>query len=104
MVTVSALKFNSIPLAMFGRFMTGMGAPCGINIRYIADTVKMSDRTSASAILTTASALGMSLGPGCAVLLAFLDIEVYIPILGNIKVNAMTAPGYLMFILWSIYA
>jgi len=99
----SASKFSSIPLAMAGRFVSGLGAPCGINIRYIADTVPSVHRTAISAIFMTVSALGMSMGPGMAVLLDFLDFNFYLPIYGYVEVNGMTGPGYLMFILWSIY-
>jgi len=99
----SALRYESIPLAMSGRFMTGLGAPCGVNIRYIADTVPIADRTAVSAIFMTVSALGMSMGPGLAVLLDFLDVEFYVPLYGQVLLNGMTGPGYLMFILWSVY-
>jgi len=99
----SALKFYSIPLAMAGRFVSGLGAPCGVNIRYIADTVPSVHRTAVSAIFMTVSALGMSMGPGMAVLLDFLDLEFYVPVYGQVVINGMTGPGYLMFILWTIY-
>lgn len=99
----SALKFYSIPLAMSGRFVSGLGAPCGVNIRYIADTVPSVHRTAASAIFMTVSALGMSMGPGMAVLLDFLDFEFNVPLYGQVIINGMTGPGYLMFLLWSLY-
>jgi len=99
----SALRSYSIPLAMAGRFVSGLGAPCGVNIRYIADTVPSVHRTAVSAIFMTVSALGMSMGPGSAVLLDFLDVEFYVPLYGQVILNGMTGPGYLMFILWSIY-
>eukprot|EP00555_Chaetoceros_dichaeta_P010656 CAMPEP_0198260156 /NCGR_PEP_ID=MMETSP1447-20131203/9192_1 /TAXON_ID=420782 /ORGANISM="Chaetoceros dichaeta, Strain CCMP1751" /LENGTH=801 /DNA_ID=CAMNT_0043947743 /DNA_START=173 /DNA_END=2575 /DNA_ORIENTATION=+ len=99
----SALRYKSIALVMSGRFMSGLGAPCGVNIRYIADTVPIADRTAVSAIFMTVSALGMSMGPGLAVLLDFLDVEFYVPFYGQVLLNGMTGPGYLMFMLWSVY-
>ena len=99
----NALKFDSLTMAMIGRFLTGLGAPCGLNVRFIADTVKKANRTAISAILVTVSAMGMSLGPFSAVLLDFVDIDVYFPIIGEVIINGMTGPGYLMFILWGIY-
>ncbi len=99
----NALKFDSLKMAMAGRFLTGLGAPCGLNVRFIADTVKKANRTAISAILVTLSALGMSLGPFCAVLLDFIDVDIYLPIYGELIVNGMTGPGYLMFVLWAIY-
>ena len=98
-----AAKFNSIPIALAGRFMTGLGSPCTVNRRYIADTVPSVHRTSLSALFVTASAFGMSMGPGAAVLLDFLDLEVNLPMIGQIQVNGMTGPGFLMFFLWIIY-
>lgn len=99
----NALKFDSLTMAMVGRFMTGLGAPCSLNVRFIADTVSKANRTAISAILVTVSAMGMSLGPFCAVLLDFLDLDIDIPIFGEVLLNGMTGPGYLMFILWGIY-
>lgn len=55
----SALKFYSIPLSMSGRFVSGLGALCGVNIRYIASV----HRTVVSAIYMSISAVGMSMGP-----------------------------------------
>jgi len=99
----NALKFESIGMAMAGRFMTGLGAPCGLNVRFMADTVTKVNRTAVSAVLVTVSALGMSLGPFFAVLLDFCDVDMNIPIFGEVIINGMTGPGYLMSILWGIY-
>jgi len=96
-------KYESIPVALAGRFMTGLGAPCTVNRRYIADSVPSAHRTALSALFVTASAFGMSMGPGTAVLLDFLDFEVNLPLFGEVQVNGMTAPGFLMFILWGFY-
>lgn len=99
----NALRFESLTMAMIGRFMTGLGAPCSLNVRFIADTVKKVNRTAISAILVTVSAMGMSLGPFFAVLLDFVDIDINIPVFGEFMVNGMTGPGYLMFVLWALY-
>jgi len=99
----NALQFQSLTMAMIGRFLTGLGAPCGLNVRFIADTVIKTNRTAISAILVTVSAMGMSLGPFSAVLLDFYDIEIQIPYCGELLINGMTGPGFLMFILWGIY-
>lgn len=99
----NALRFDSLTMAMTGRFMTGLGAPCGLNVRFIADTVKTANRTATSALLVTVSAMGMSFGPFCAVLLDFVDIDIDVPVIGSLYLNGMTGPGYLMFILWAIY-
>jgi MFS family permease len=98
-----ALEFHSVCLAMVGRFLQGLGAPTVICVRHITDTVRSADRTAVSAILVTVGALGMSFGPGLAVLLDFVDSDVYIPLVGTFTVNGMTAPGYLMFLFWSLY-
>lgn len=98
-----ALEFHSVWMAMIGRFLQGLGAPTVICVRHISDTVRSADRTAVSAILVTVGALGMSFGPGLAVLLDFVDSDVYIPMLGTFTVNGMTAPGYLMFLFWSMY-
>ncbi len=99
----NALLFESLTMAMVGRFLTGLGAPCGLNVRFIADTVRKANRTAISAVLVTVSAMGMSLGPFCAVLLDFVDVDIYLPLFGEVIINGMTGPGYLMFVLWGIY-
>lgn len=102
-IYANALKFHSIPLAMIGRCLTGLGAPCGLNIRIIADTVSSRHRTIVSAIFVSSSALGMSLGPALAIALDYLNVNIDIPIYGKLILNGMTGPGYLMSILWLVY-
>ena len=99
----SALHHRSVTMALTGRALQGLGSPCVLNLRYVADTVKSSNRTAASAIYTLVSALGMSLGPGLAVILDFIDIELKVPVLGYIEINGMSAPGFFMAFLWSVY-
>lgn len=99
----NALRYHSLTLAMIGRFMTGLGAPCGLNVRIIADTVASKHRTIISAIFMSSSALGMSLGPVLAIALDFLYVTVDIPLYGEFILNGMTGPGYLMSVLWLLY-
>jgi len=96
-------RYNSIVIALIGRFMTGLGSPCTVNRRFIADTVPCVHRTYLSALFVTASAFGMSMGPGTAVLLDFFDFELNLPVIGEVRFNGMTGPGYLMFYLWILY-
>lgn len=103
LIYAMAFEFHSVSMAMLGRFLQGLGAPTVICVRHISDTVRSADRTVISAILVTVGALGMCFGPGLAVLLDFVDSEVYIPMFGSFTVNGMTAPGYLMFLFWSLY-
>jgi len=102
-VYANALRFHSVPVAMAGRFISGLGAPCGLNIRYLADTVPKAQRTAVSAMFMTVSSLGMSLGPGLAVLLDFIDVDVVLPLYGRLVINGMTGPGYLMTLIWCVY-
>lgn len=94
-----ALHFDSIAMAIAGRLLNGFGGARAINRRYIADNYSREERTQASALFVTASALGMAAGPAMA---ATLD---YIPdfsMLG-IMVTTETAPGWVMFVLWVFY-
>lgn len=99
----NALRFDSIPMAMIGRIVTGLGAPCGISIRYIADTISHSHRTAMSSMFVMVGAIGMSGGPGLAILLDFFQIDVNVPFFGRFLFNGMTGPGYLMSLLWFVY-
>jgi hypothetical protein len=99
----NALRFDSIPMAMIGRVVTGLGAPCGINIRFIADMISHSHRTAMSSLFVMVGAIGMSGGPGLAILLDFFQIDVKLPLFGRFLLNGMTGPGYLMSLLWLLY-
>jgi MFS family permease len=99
----NALRFNSIPMVMIGRAVTGLGAPCGISIRFIADTISHSHRTAMSSLFVMVGAIGMSGGPGLAILLDFFQIDVNLPLFGQFLLNGMTGPGYLMSLLWFLY-
>ncbi|KAL3919124.1 MAG: hypothetical protein SGARI_007283, partial [Bacillariaceae sp.] len=99
----SALNLRSLPMALAGRFMTGLGGPKCIIRRYMADTTSLSIRTSVNALFGMVVAAGSALGPGCAILLNKLDFS--IPLFGNVDivVNGMTGPGWFMALLWSIF-
>jgi len=99
----SAYRQGSIVMALCGRFLTGLGGPRSMNRRYIADTTPLAYRTAANAAFGTATALGAAVGPAFAVLLSNFDFELNLPLYGTLYFNAMTGPGYLMSVLWSIY-
>ncbi|TYZ59409.1 hypothetical protein PybrP1_001030 [[Pythium] brassicae (nom. inval.)] len=94
-----ALNCDSIAMAIAGRLLNGFGGARAINRRYIADNYSRDERTQASALFVTASALGMAAGPALA---AALD---YAPdfALGGVLVTTETAPGFVMLALWSVY-
>lgn len=94
-----ALHFDSIAMAIAGRLLNGFGGARAINRRYIADNYSREERTQASALFVTASALGMAAGPALA---AGLNYVPNFNMLG-IMVTDETAPGFLMFALWVMY-
>jgi hypothetical protein len=99
----SAFNFRSLPMALAGRFMTGLGGPKCIIRRYMADTTSLNIRTSVNALFGMVVAAGSALGPGCAILLNKLNFSV--SLIGNtdVVVNGMTGPGWFMALLWSIF-
>jgi len=63
--------------------------------------------TKASALFVAASALGMSIGPLFAAILhnvAGFDakVDINLPVIGGIIINHVTAPGFLMMLLWFV--
>ncbi|KAJ0411381.1 hypothetical protein ATCC90586_004367 [Pythium insidiosum] len=94
-----ALYFDSIAMAIAGRLLNGFGGARAINRRYIADNYSREERTQASAMFVTASALGMAAGPALA---AALDYAPDFTLFG-VQVTTETAPGYLMFVFWLVY-
>ena len=99
----SAYRQGSLIMALCGRFLTGLGGPRSMNRRYIADTTPLVHRTAANAAFGTATALGAAVGPAMAVALDNFDFELELPLYGTFYFNAMTGPGYLMSVLWTIY-
>jgi len=99
----AAFNFKSLPMALAGRFMTGLGGPKCIIRRYMADTTSLSIRTSVNALFGMVVAAGSALGPGCAILLNKLDFVIPLPLGGELLFNGMTGPGWFMATLWSIF-
>jgi len=93
-----ASHYNAFWMLCVGRLFIGMGIPHGINRRYIADTVPTMRRTSASAIFVAFCAVGTALGPGIAALWGKRSFVLF----GHV-INAETAPGWIMVVIWSIY-
>lgn len=94
-----ALHYNSLWLAILGRLLNGFGGARSINRRYIADNYTREERTQASAMFVTASALGMSAGPAVAAALDYVpDFSVL-----NVRVTVETAPGWVMCFIWLAY-
>mmetsp|Transcript_19382 Transcript_19382/g.26895 ORF Transcript_19382/g.26895 Transcript_19382/m.26895 type:complete len:668 (+) Transcript_19382:1-2004(+) len=99
----SALKYQSIEMVMAGRLVTGLGSPRVINRRFIADTAPLDQRTAVSAAFVTFSAAGTAVGPGLAVLLQRFDTSFELPLVGTVILNGLTAPGWFMFVVWSLF-
>ena len=93
-VYASALKYNSVWIALIGRFMTGLGAPKCIIRRYMADTTPVAMRTSVNAAFALAIAVGSALGPAMAIMLNRFDFIGWVPGYGMFLVNGMT--GYVV--------
>ncbi|OWZ12753.1 Major Facilitator Superfamily (MFS) transporter [Phytophthora megakarya] len=94
-----ALSYDSVAMALTGRMLNGFGGARAINRRYIADNYSREERTQASALFVTASALGMAAGPALAAGLHYLpDYNI-----AGIDITTETSPGWVMFALWSIY-
>ncbi|CAK4680393.1 unnamed protein product [Aphanomyces euteiches] len=95
-----ALSYNSITMVLVGRVLNGFGGARSINRRYIADNYSREERTGASALFVTYSALGMSAGPALAAILNYIpdDVRIF-----GYLVTVETSPGWLMFVIWSVY-
>ena len=91
-----------------GRFICGLGGARALNRRYIADLVSIRDRTRASGAFVAAGAVGMALGPGSAAVFAHLNTTFRPPaglrsLVPQITLNALTAPGWIMMLIWIIF-
>lgn len=96
----TAYNFQSIEVALLGRFLTGLGAPKVIVRRYMADTTPVSLRTGVNAGFGMVVAVGSALGPATAIYLSNAHYRCKIPFVGMMIVNGLTAPGYFMAVLW----
>lgn len=76
---------------------------CSFIRRYVADATPFELRTAASASFGLATALGVALGPGMAIILDQVEFEFYIPFIGHQYFNGMTGPGYFMALNWLIF-
>ncbi|KAL3768256.1 hypothetical protein ACHAW5_000009 [Stephanodiscus triporus] len=91
----------SLNMVLMGRFLIGFGSTRVINRRYIADYYSIEDRTSGMADFVFSSALGMTAGPAIAASLSIVAPSNQSPT--NSYWTIETAPGYVMFVLWSAY-
>ncbi|KAI9916894.1 hypothetical protein PsorP6_017801 [Peronosclerospora sorghi] len=94
-----ALSYDSVAMALTGRMLNGFGGARAINRRYIADNYSREERTQASALFVTSSALGMAAGPALAAGLHYLPEYTF----RGINITTETSPGWIMFALWIIY-
>jgi len=108
----AAFNYKSLPMALIGRFMTGLGGPKMIVRRYMADTTCLSIRTSINALFGMVIATGSALGPGCAIMLSQFDFIWILPSFPftnqnrpktQLWFNPMTGPGWFMALLWSVF-
>jgi len=96
-----ALPCDSLAMVLLGRLLTGFGSARVINRRYIADYYSIEERTSGMADFVSASAFGMAMGPGLAAALGIIAPTELSD--SNSFWTIETAPGYVMFVAWSIY-
>ena len=101
----AAYAHQSMSMCLVGRAICGFGAPRIINRRYVADATPFSLRTISSAAFALTTAVGAASGPGAAILLDLIpEFNFYLPFLGVQTFNGMTGPGFLMALLWLIFA
>lgn len=98
-----ALHFKSIELVLIGRIGVGLGGPRVINRRYIADVSPIAQRTAISATFVTLSAAGTAVGPGLSAICQSIDFKIETSH-GTFIFNGLTAPGYIMFVVWLIFS
>ena len=91
---------KSFPLLILARLFNGLGSARTANRRYTADFVSKKQRTMASAAFVGASNFGQALGPLLSVPTALLPDDF---VLLGVPVNAVTAVGYSMALLWLLF-
>jgi len=99
----TAYRYESIGMALCGRFLTGLGGPRSMNRRYIADVTPLAQRTAVNIAFGIATALGAALGPAAAIMLEGLNFQFELPLYGIVYVNGLTGPGLLMGFLWILF-
>lgn len=107
MIYSLAISYDSLPMAMSGRFLCGFGSAEVINRQIISTCVSFAKITRASAFFVAAGAMGMSIGPLIAAILddttgRDFKIDFHLPFTpaGGIIFNSITSPGFVMAILW----
>jgi hypothetical protein len=90
-----AWDVGCVELIFAGRFVNGLGGCRAVNRRYIADSVRVENRTRESAAFIAAGAVGMACGPLLASLLQGADLVLSAGRV-TLTVNAMTAPAWFM--------
>jgi len=102
-----AISYDSLPMAISGRFLCGFGSAEVINRQIISTCVSFAQITRASAFFVAAGAMGMSIGPLIAAILddttgRDFKIDLHLPFTpaGGIIFNSITSPGFVMAILW----
>lgn len=64
-----AITYDSMAMALFGRFLCGFGSAEVVNRQLISSCVSYVNMTKASALFVSVSAVGMSIGPLIAAIL-----------------------------------
>ena len=102
-----AISYDSMVMAITGRFLCGFGSAEVINRQLISTCVSFSQITRASAYFVTAGAMGMSIGPLIAAILDdtagrdfLVDLHLPFTPAGGIIFNSITSPGFFMATLW----
>eukprot|EP00884_Botryococcus_braunii_P019635 jgi/Botrbrau1/6355/Bobra.0098s0014.1 len=86
-------------LLLFARLLTGLGSARTVNRRYIAMYVARKNRTAASALFVSLSAVGMALGPLLALPLShFPDLS-----FAGVTFNNITMGGWVMSLAWIVF-
>ena len=102
-----AISYDSMSMAISGRFLCGFGSAEVINRQLISTCVSFAQITRASAFFVAASAMGMSIGPLIAAILDdtagrdfLIDLHLPFTPAGGIIFNSVTSPGFVMAIFW----
>ena len=108
-----AISYESMRVALIGRFLCGFGSAEVINRQLISACVSYQRMTKASALFVSISAIGMSIGPLIAGVLDMtggrdIDVDIRFPLPGathpggGIVLDHCTDPGFLMAGFWLV--